>query len=62
MEYRTTEVQTFIKLYLHRAVDPAGLKGWLNFLAGGGTIQQAAAGVIGSAEYFQLGGARMKRF
>jgi hypothetical protein len=42
--------------YLRRAVDGAGLTGWSNFLAQGGTSDQLRALLLGSGEYFQIAG------
>jgi autotransporter-associated beta strand protein len=53
LEYRTIVVQRLYQRFLHRAAEPSGLTGFTQFLAGGGTIEQAQSIITGSAEYFQ---------
>jgi hypothetical protein len=52
VEYHMDVVQGFYNTLLHRAADPAGLNGWTNFLAQGGTQRQLEAQFLGSDEYF----------
>jgi hypothetical protein len=52
VEYRMDVVQGFYNTLLHRTADPAGLNGWTNFLAQGGTEPQLEAQFLGSNEYF----------
>jgi hypothetical protein len=61
-EYHSIVIQGLYETYLHRAADPAGLQNWLNFLAAGGTVEQIAAALIGSPEYFQLHGGTNEAF
>src|SRR5262249_3869410 len=42
--------------YLHRPADPLGLSGGIAFLQSGGTVEQLAAFLAGSQEYFQIQG------
>jgi hypothetical protein len=55
-EYRTAEVQALYQQYLHRAADPSGLSSGVALLQSGGTVEQLAARLIGSPEYFQNAG------
>ena len=52
-EYRMVEAETVYRQYLHRDPDPSGLQRSVQFLAAGGTVEQLAALLIGSQEYFQ---------
>jgi autotransporter-associated beta strand protein len=52
LEYRTDEVENMYHLYLHRDADPNGLAGFVGYLNAGGTVEQVAAILIGSDEYF----------
>jgi hypothetical protein len=52
-EYRTDEVQALYMQYLHRSADPSGLGSGVAFLQSGGTVEQLAAAIAGSPEYFQ---------
>jgi len=56
VEYRTHVAETLFQTFLHRAADSQGLLGFENFLAGGGTDEQAAALMISSSEYLQVRG------
>jgi hypothetical protein len=56
-EFRTLEVQDLYSQYLHRAADPLGLNGGIAFLRSGGTVEQLAAFLAGSDEYFRSRGA-----
>jgi predicted RNA methylase len=60
MEFRTDEVMGLYSQFLHRSADAAGLAGFVNFLANGGTVEQAAALIVGSPEYFQRRGGSTK--
>jgi uncharacterized protein GlcG (DUF336 family) len=53
LEYRTIEVTRLYQQYLHRVPDLGGLNSGIGFLAGGGTVEQLAAILAGSQEYFQ---------
>jgi Domain of unknown function (DUF4214) len=53
MEFRADEVRGLYTQFLHRAADSAGLAGFTNFLANGGTVEQVEAIMVGSPEYFQ---------
>ncbi len=55
-QYYGVVVAQQYELYLHRNVDPSGFSYGVNFLAGGGSIEQLAASILGSAEYFQVRG------
>jgi hypothetical protein len=55
-EYRAKQVQALYQRYLHRDADPAGLQGFVAFLGAGGTLEQIAAMLVGSQEYFDLHG------
>lgn len=56
VEYRTILVRGLYQRYLGRAADSGGLNAFVSFLGSGGTVEQAAAGMIGSAEYFARAG------
>jgi hypothetical protein len=55
-EYRTDVVQGLYQHYLHRAADANGLTGFVNSLGSGATVEQVAAVIAGSDEYFALHG------
>lgn len=55
-EFRTLEVENLYQRYLQRQADPGGLASSVSFLASGGTIQQLAAILTGSDEFFQKAG------
>jgi len=52
-EYRTDLIAADYQLFLHRTADLPGLGNFLNFLGTGGTDEQIAVILTGSAEYFQ---------
>jgi hypothetical protein len=52
-EFRTIEVQQLYQRYLGRNADPLGLASSVSLLASGGTIQQLAAILASSTEFFQ---------
>jgi hypothetical protein len=52
LEYRTNQVENLYGRYLHRAADPLSLNAVIAFLAAGGTVEQVAARLAGSQEYF----------
>jgi hypothetical protein len=54
-EFRAVEVDQLYATLLHRAADPGGRQFWIDFLAGR-SMTQAAANVVGSAEYFAQAG------
>jgi hypothetical protein len=56
MEYRSDEVQALYQHYLCRAADPAGLAGFVSLLDSGGSVEQVAAMIVGSPEYYQVRG------
>jgi hypothetical protein len=47
------ETDQLFQHYLGRAADPTGRAFFVNFLSGGGTLEQAASMLVGSPEYFQ---------
>ncbi len=55
-EYLGNQVQLLFQRYLHRQADATGLPSFINLLSHGGTLEQAAAIIVGSPEYFQLHG------
>jgi hypothetical protein len=55
-EYRTDLVQGLYRQYLHRSADATGLKNFVDALNSGQTVEQVAAIIVGSAEYFALHG------
>ena len=52
-EFQTREVEMLYQHYLHRAADASGLQAGINLLNTGGTVEQLAAILTGSTEYFQ---------
>jgi hypothetical protein len=59
-EYRSDQVQALYQRYLHRAADATGLANDTSFLQNGGTVEQVAAGILGSREFFQIQGGGTK--
>jgi hypothetical protein len=55
-EFLTEQVQGLYQLYLGRAADPTGLNNAVAALSHGTTLEQVAAGLIGSAEFIQRNG------
>jgi uncharacterized delta-60 repeat protein len=55
-ECRTLAVQQLYQQFLGRPAEAGGLTTWLNYLAAGATVEQVAAQVLGSAEYYALHG------
>jgi hypothetical protein len=55
-EHRSLETEQVFRQYLHREADTGGLDFGVSFLAAGGTVEQLAARVCGSDEYFSDGG------
>jgi uncharacterized repeat protein (TIGR01451 family) len=55
-EYRINRVEALYGQYLHRAADSAGLGGFVSLLQGGATVEQVAAIIAGSPEFFQASG------
>ncbi len=53
LEFRADEVQALDQQYLHRPADSTGLVGFTGFLMNGGTVEQVAAMLAGSSEFFQ---------
>jgi hypothetical protein len=60
-EYRTDQVQLLNERNLHRLAG-SNEQGEINFLAMGGTLEQLAAQLVGSNEYFQLHGSNIETF
>jgi titin len=56
MEYRSDEVQALYQHYLHRPADAGGLATFVGFLDSGGTVEQVAAIIVGSPEYYAVRG------
>jgi len=52
-EARTKQVQSLYGQYLHRQADPAGINAFGTALAAGQTLEQVAAAMVSSPEYFQ---------
>ncbi len=52
-EYQTVVVENLYQRYLRRPADASGLQTWVNLLDAGGTVEEVAANLIGSPEYFQ---------
>ena len=55
-EYLNDQVTAMYKLYLNRSPDTAGGQAWTNFLVAGGTLEQVAAGLASSQEFYVLQG------
>jgi hypothetical protein len=55
-EYLTDVVEGVYNTYLHRTADSFGLNAFVNYLAGGGTVEGLQAIIAGSAEFFQDAG------
>jgi hypothetical protein len=55
-EYLGVEVQGLFQHYLHRAAEPAAVAAFSALLANGTILEQVAADLAGSAEYFQRRG------
>lgn len=51
-EYLSDQVFVLYNRYLGRNPDPIGAVAWTNVLLAGGTLEQVAAGLAGSAEFF----------
>ncbi|HEX5447009.1 MAG TPA: DUF4214 domain-containing protein [Pirellulales bacterium] len=51
-EYYHTQVEALYAKYLHRAADPQGLDNFVSALAGGATLDQVAATIVASPEYY----------
>jgi hypothetical protein len=52
-EFLIKQVDDLYRRYLHRSVDPTGMNGSLSLLQNKGTLEQVAAGILGSVEYFR---------
>ena len=61
-EYLNGQVSSLYNSYLGRNPEPAGAQAWTNFLQTGGTLEQVAAAITGSDEYFQLAGGTNQGF
>jgi hypothetical protein len=55
-EYLNGQVRNLYRYYLHRNADLGGEQAWTNVLQTGGTLEQVAAGLIGSDEFYVLNG------
>jgi uncharacterized membrane protein len=56
-EYRFHLVDQLYRQFLHRSsIGDGGAAGWVGLLAGGGTVEQVEAGIVGSPEYYQTRG------
>jgi hypothetical protein len=55
-EYYALRVEQMYVQYLHRTVDPSGFSYGVSILAGGGSVEQLAATIIASPEYYQVRG------
>ncbi|HEX7446380.1 MAG TPA: PKD domain-containing protein, partial [Pirellulales bacterium] len=51
-EYYNHQVEALYAKYLHRAADPQGLDSFVTALVGGATLDQVAARIVGSQEYY----------
>jgi hypothetical protein len=56
MEYRGIQVRNLYQQYLHRGPDSAGLANDIAMLQNGTTVEQLAATIMGSDEFFELQG------
>jgi hypothetical protein len=54
LEYRIVEVTHAYQQFLNRPPDPGGLNTFVQFLMGGGTVEQMKAIIAGSPEFFNL--------
>ncbi len=61
-EYLNDQVSAMYQLYLQRPADPAGAQYWVSFLQTGGTLEEVAAGLTSSQEYFVLEGGTNQGF
>jgi predicted outer membrane repeat protein len=61
-EYRSNQVQLLYQRYLNRSADAAGLQAFVNYLGQGGTLEQVAASLINSPEYFLRHGGSAETF
>jgi len=55
-EFYNDQVEGLYQQLLKRPADPQGLSMDVTFLVGGGTLEQVAAGIVASPEYFQDNG------
>jgi hypothetical protein len=55
-EYLGDQVQALFQRYLHRQADAGSLPSFISLLSNGSTLEQVAAIIVGSPEYFQLHG------
>ena len=61
-EYLNDQVVAMYKLYLQRNPDTGGEQAWTNFLVAGGTLEEVAAELTASQEYFVLQGGTNQGF
>ncbi len=55
-EYLNDQVTAMYKLYLGRNPDTVGERAWTSFLQAGGTLEQVAAGLLSSQEFYVIQG------
>ena len=53
-EYLNDQVAAMYNLYLKRQPDASGAQSWVSFLQAGGTLEEVAAEITASQEYFVL--------
>jgi Domain of unknown function (DUF4214) len=61
-EYLNDQVTAMYKLYLNRSPDTGGEQAWTSFLQAGGTLEQVAAGLASSQEFYVLAGGTNQQF
>ncbi len=61
-QFRTVEVQQLYKRYLGRSAESAALTSAVAGLAGGGTVQQLSAAIVGSIEFIKDAGGNYTGF
>jgi hypothetical protein len=61
-EYLNDQVVAMYRHYLQRSPDPGGEQSWTNFLVAGGTLEEVAAELTASQEYFVLQGGTNQGF
>ena len=61
-EYLNDQVDALYSRYLRRSADPTGAQAFTNFLLAGGTLEQVAALLTGSQEYYVVQGGTNQGF
>jgi hypothetical protein len=61
-EFLSIQVDEMYRRYLFRSPDAAGKQAWTSFLQAGGTLEQVAAGLVSSQEFFEHGGSANEGF